>query len=160
MTIKPGDAIPAATVSLMTADGVKTVASDELFKGKKVALFGLPGAFTPTCSAKHVPGFLANADALKAKGIDSIICLSVNDAFVMGAWGKNLNVRDAIIMAADGSAELTKAMGLDLDLTTRGMGVRCDRFSMIVEDGVVKVINREEPGEYRVSSAETMLGQL
>ena len=119
-----------------------------------------PGAFTPTCSAKHVPGFLANADALKAKGIDSIICLSVNDAFVMGAWGKDQGVGENIIMAGDGSSELTIAMGLELDRMAGGMGMRCERFSMIVDDGVVSVLNREAPGEFRVSSAETMLGQL
>jgi len=160
MTIKPGDAIPTTTLFLMTNDGVQNVSTDDLFKGKKVALFGLPGAFTPTCSAKHVPGFLANADALKAKGIDSIICLSVNDAFVMGAWGKDQGVGDNIIMAGDGSAEFSIAMGLELDLTARGMGMRCQRFSMIVDDGVVSVLNHEAPGEFRVSSAETMLGQL
>ena len=160
MTIKPGDTLPASALSLMTNDGVKKVSTDDLFKGKKVAIFGLPGAFTPTCSAKHVPGFLANADALKAKGIDSIICLSVNDAFVMGAWGKDQDVGDAIIMAADGSAEFSTALGLELDLTARGMGMRCERFSMIVDDGVVSVLNREAPGEFRVSSAETMLEQL
>ena len=160
MTIKPGDAIPSATLFLMTADGIRKVSTEELFKGKKVALFGLPGAFTPTCSAKHVPGFLANADALKAKGIDSIICLSVNDAFVMGAWGKDQGVGDNIIMAGDGSAELTTAMGLELDRMAAGMGMRCERFSMIVDDGVVAVMNREAPGEFRVSSAESMLGQL
>jgi len=160
MTITPGDAIPSATLSVMTADGPAAVSTDELFKGKKVALFGLPGAFTPTCSAQHVPGYLLNADALKAKGIDGIVCLSVNDAFVMGAWSKDQGVGDAIVMAADGSAELTRAMGLELDLTARGMGIRCDRFSMIVDDGVVTTINREAPGEFRISGAETMLGQL
>ncbi len=160
MTIKAGDTIPSATLSVMTDDGIQKVLSEDLFKGKKVALFGLPGAFTPTCSAKHVPGYMANAEALKAKGIEAIICLSVNDAFVMGAWGKDQGVGDTIIMAGDGSAELTKAMGLELDLTARGMGIRCDRFSMIVDDGVVKTINREAPGEFRVSSAENMLGQL
>mgnify|MGYP002641566544 CR=1 FL=1 len=160
MTIKAGDTIPSATLSVMTDDGIQKVLSEDLFKGKKVALFDLPGAFTPTCSAKHVPGYMANAEALKAKGIEAIICLSVNDAFVMGAWGKDQGVGDAIIMAGDGSAELTKAMGLELDLTARGMGIRCDRFSMIVDDGVVKTINREAPGEFRVSSAENMLGQL
>jgi peroxiredoxin (alkyl hydroperoxide reductase subunit C) len=145
---------------MMGADGPTSASTDDLFKGKKVALFGLPGAFTPTCSAKHVPSYMSNADALRAKGVGSIICLSVNDAFVMGAWGKDQGVGDEIIMAADGSAEMTKAMGLELDLTARGMGVRCDRFSMIVDDGVVVVLNHEPPGEYRVSSAETMLEQL
>jgi glutaredoxin/glutathione-dependent peroxiredoxin len=160
MTIKPGDRIPSATLYMMGADGPTSASTDDLFKGKKVALFGLPGAFTPTCSAKHVPSYMSNADALRAKGVGSIICLSVNDAFVMGAWGKDQGVGDEIIMAADGSAEMTKAMGLELDLTARGMGVRCDRFSMIVDDGVVVVLNHEPPGEYRVSSAETMLEQL
>ena len=160
MTIKPGDRIPSATLYMMGADGPTSASTDDLFKGKKVALFGLPGAFTPTCSAKHVPSYMSNADALRAKGVGSIICLSVNDAFVMGAWGKDQGVGDEIIMAAGGSAEMTKAMGLELDLTARGMGVRCDRFSMIVDDGVVVVLNHEPPGEYRVSSAETMLEQL
>ena len=160
MTIKTGDTIPSATLYVMTDNGPQAISTDELFKGKKVALFGLPGAFTPTCSAQHVPGFLANAKDLSAKGIDSIICLSVNDAFVMGAWGKDQGVGETIIMASDGSAELTKAMGLELDLTARGMGVRCDRFSMVVDDGVVLSLNHEAPGEYLVSSAETMLGQL
>ena len=160
MTIKPGDSIPSAKLFLMTDEGVKAIPSEELFAGKKVALFGLPGAFTPTCSAKHVPEYLANADALKAKGIDSIVCLSVNDAFVMGAWAKDQGVGDTIVMAGDGSAELTAAMGLELDRRSGGMGIRCERFSMIVDDGVVTVMNREEPGEYRASSPETMLGQL
>ena len=160
MTIKPGDTIPSATLHTMTSDGPSAVTTDDLFKGKKVALFGLPGAFTPTCSAKHVPEYLANADALKAKGIDSIICLSVNDAFVMGAWAKDQGVGDTIVMAGDGSAEFTTALGLVLDLTARGMGVRCERFSMIVDDGFVTAMNREEPGEYRASSPEVMLGQL
>ncbi|NQV47507.1 MAG: peroxiredoxin [Rhodospirillaceae bacterium] len=160
MTINSGDTIPAATVYVMGADGPDAVSTDDLFKGKKVALFGLPGAYTPTCSARHVPGFLENADALKAKGIDSIVCLSVNDAFVMGAWGKDLGVGDTIIMAGDGSAELTHAMGLELDLTGRGLGVRCDRFSAIVDDGVVVTLNREAPGAFEVSSAEKMLEQL
>ena len=160
MTIKPGDTLPAATLHVMGADGPQALTTDELFKNKKVALFGLPGAYTPTCSAQHVPGFLSNAEALRDKGIDSIICLSVNDAFVMSAWGKDQGVGDDIIMAADGSALFSKAMGLDMDLTDRGMGVRCQRFSMIVDDGVVSVLNHEPPGEFRISSAETMLGQL
>lgn len=160
MTIQPGDKIPPATLHVMAADGPEGVSTDDLFGGRKVALFGLPGAFTPTCSAQHVPGYLANADALKEKGIDAIVCMSVNDAFVMGAWGKDQGVGDAIIMAADGSALLSKAMGLDMDLSERGMGVRCQRFSMIVENGVVTVLNHEAAGEYRISSAEAMLEQL
>lgn len=160
MTIKPGDNLPSATLYMMGPDGPTSATTDELFKGKKVALFGLPGAFTPTCSAQHVPSYLSHAEALKAKGVDSIICLSVNDAFVMGAWGKDQGVGDEIIMAGDGAALFSIAMGLDMDLTERGMGVRCQRFSMIVDDGVVSVLNHEPPGEYRISSAETMLEQL
>jgi glutaredoxin/glutathione-dependent peroxiredoxin len=160
MTIKPGDSIPSATLFMMGADGPTSSTTNDLFKGKKVAMFGLPGAFTPTCSAKHVPSYLNNAAALKEKGIDNIICLSVNDAFVMGAWGKEHSVGDNIIMAGDGNALFSKAMGLELDLTEHGMGIRCQRFSMIVDDGVVSVLNHEPPGEYRVSSAETMLDQL
>jgi peroxiredoxin len=160
MTIKPGDSIPSANLFIMGADGPKSSLTNDLFKGRKVAMFGLPGAFTPTCSADHVPSYLNNAAALKEKGIDTIICLSVNDAFVMGAWGKELNVGDNIIMASDGNAIFSKAMGLDFDLTEHGMGVRCQRFSMIVDDGVVSELNHEPPGEYRISSAETMLEQL
>ncbi|MBT4933041.1 MAG: peroxiredoxin [Rhodospirillaceae bacterium] len=160
MTIKAGDKIPSATLYVMTADGPDGLSTDELFGGKKVAMFGLPGAFTPTCSAQHVPSYLSNAAALKEKGIDTIICLSVNDAFVMGAWGKDQGVGDTIVMAGDGAALFSKAMGLDMDLTERGMGVRCQRFSMVVTDGVVTVLNHEAPGEYRVSSAEAMLEQL
>jgi len=160
MTIQPGDKIPSATLHIMSASGPEAVSTANMFDGKKVALFGLPGAFTPTCSAQHVPGFLTHAAALKGKGVDAIVCLSVNDAFVMGAWGKDQGVGDDIIMAADGSALLSTAMGLDMDLGERGMGVRCQRFSMIVDDGVVTVLNHEAPGEYRVSSAETMLEQL
>ncbi len=160
MTIQPGDKIPSETLYIMGENGPEALSTDDLFKGKKVALFGLPGAFTPTCSAQHVPSYRDNADALRDKGIDAIVCLSVNDAFVMGAWCKDQGVGDAIVMAGDGSALLSKAMGLELDLTERGMGVRCQRFSMIVDDGVVSVLNHEAPGEYRISSAETMLGQL
>ena len=160
MTIKAGDKIPSATLYVMTADGPDGLSTDELFGGKKVAMFGLPGAFTPTCSAQHVPSYLSNAAALKEKGIDTIICLSVNDAFVMGAWGKDQGVGDTIVMAGDGAALFSKAMGLDMDQTERGMGVRCQRFSMVVTDGVVTVLNHEAPGEYRVSSAEAMLEQL
>ena len=160
MTIQSGDTIPSETLYIMGDNGPEALTADEIFKGRKVALFGLPGAFTPTCSAKHVPGYLSHATALKDKGIDAIVCLSVNDAFVMGAWGKDQSVGDTIIMAGDGSALFSKAMGLDMDLTERGMGVRCQRFSMIVDDGVVSVLNQEPPGEYRISSAEHMLEQL
>jgi peroxiredoxin len=142
----------------MTKDGIKDITTDDLFKGK-VAAFGLPGAFTPTCSAKHLPGYIQNADALKGKGVDKIICLSVNDAFVMDAWGKQQNAGEKVMMIADGSGDLTRALGLELDLTANGMGKRMKRFSMLVQDGVVKTINVEKPGAFEVSNAETMLGQ-
>jgi glutaredoxin/glutathione-dependent peroxiredoxin len=131
----------------------------DLVKGKKIVVFGLPGAFTPTCSAKHVPGYVANFDALKAKGIDEIWCVSVNDAFVMGAWGKDQKTAGKVRMMGDGSAAWTKALGLELDLIAKGMGVRMQRFSMLVEDGVVKKFNLEGPGKFEVSNAETMLAQ-
>jgi peroxiredoxin len=132
----------------------------DLVKGKKIVIFGLPGAYTPTCSAKHVPSYLQHYDELKRKGVDEIWCLSVNDAFVMGAWGRDQKATGKVRMMADGSAEYTKKLGLELDLTARGMGVRCQRFSMLVEDGVVKVLNIEAPGKFEVSDAETMLKQL
>ena len=133
MTIKVGDKVPSGTLKHMAADGPAEISTDDLFSGKKVVVFGLPGAFTPTCSAKHVPGFVQNYDALKGKGVDSIACLSVNDAFVMGAWGKDQDVGDKIVMLADGSADYTKALGLELDLNALGMGMRCRRFAMVVE---------------------------
>ncbi len=160
MTIKVGDRIPSATLHHMTEDGVAGLSTDELFKGKRVALFGLPGAFTPTCSGQHLPGFVANADQLKAKGVDAIACVSVNDAFVMDAWGKNQNVGDKVMMLADGSAELTRALGLDLDLGARGLGVRSKRYSMLVDDGVVKALHLEDGTGLSVSDAETLLGDL
>lgn len=159
MTIKVGDKVPQVTLSHMTADGPKEITTGELFAGKKVVLFALPGAFTPTCSKSHLPGFVVNADKLKAKGVDEIICLSVNDAFVMDAWGKAQNA-DEIRMVGDGNAEFARATGLELDLTSRLMGVRLTRFAMIVEDGVVKHLNVEEPGKFEVSSAEKMLELL
>lgn len=159
MTIQAGDKIPSVDLAIMTDDGPDTVSTDDLFSGKKVAIFGVPGAFTPTCSAKHLPGFVENADALKAKGVDTIACLSVNDAFVMGAWGKDQNVGDKVMMLADGSAAFTKAADLVLDLTERGLGVRCQRFAMIVDNGVVSSIHIDE-GTFEKTSAETMLGEL
>jgi peroxiredoxin len=159
--IKVGDKIPSARVKHMTANGPAELSTDELFKGKTVVVFGLPGAFTPTCSAKHVPGYLAKAADLKAKGVDTIACLSVNDAFVMGAWGKDQRVEDKILMLADGSAQLTKALGLELDLTPHGMGLRSKRYAMVVKDGVVKHIAIEEnPGALDVSAAEKVMAHV
>jgi len=161
MTIKVGDKMPEGTMMTMTGEGPKPVSSSELFGGKKVVFFGLPGAFTPTCSAKHLPGFIEKAGELKSKGVDTIACMSVNDAFVMGAWGKDQGAGDKVMMLADGSADYAKAMGLELDLTARGMGMRATRFSLLVDDGVVKAVNIEEsPGEAVQSGAETMLTQV
>ena len=160
MTIKVGDKVPSVTLREMTSDGPKSVATDELFAGKTVALFALPGAFTPTCSAKHVPGFVQNYDALKAKGVDLIACLSVNDAFVMGAWGKDQGAGDKVRMLADGNGEFTEAVGLVMDGSKFGMGKRSQRYSMIIHNGVVKTLNVEQPGAFEVSSAEHLLGQL
>ena len=158
--IKVGDIIPAMKLMRATADGPKEVTTDELFKGKKVVMFAVPGAFTPTCSAKHLPGFVEHAAAIKAKGVDSIVCLAVNDAFVMGAWGKAAGTSDDITMVADGSAALTKALGLELDLVARGMGVRSQRFALIAQDGKVTTLNIEAPGDFKVSSAEAILAAL
>jgi peroxiredoxin len=159
MAIKIGDKVPSVALAHMTADGPKEITSDELFAGKKVVLFALPGAFTPTCSASHLPGFVVNADKIKAKGVDEIVCLSVNDAFVMDAWGKAQNAEE-IHMVADGNADFAKAVGLELDLIARGMGVRLQRFAMIVADGVVEHLNVEAPGKFEISSAETMMELL
>jgi peroxiredoxin len=160
MTIKVGDKLPSVTLQQMQENGVTDVNSDDLFKGKKVVLFALPGAFTPTCSASHVPGYLVKSDEIFARGVDSIICLSVNDAFVMHAWGKDQNVEDKIQMIADGSANFTHAVGLELDLTKPGMGIRSRRYAMIVNDGVVEALNVEEAGKFEVSDAETILNAL
>ena len=167
MTIKVGDRLPAGKLSeyveVETAGctiGPNEFNVEELTRGRKVAIFGLPGAFTPTCSAKHVPSYLANLDALKAKGVAEVICMSVNDAFVMGAWAREQKSVGKVRMMGDGSAAYTQALGLEFDLTAKGLGVRCQRFSMIVDDGVVKVLNLEAPGKYEISDAETMLKQL
>ncbi|HTP78228.1 MAG TPA: peroxiredoxin [Rhizomicrobium sp.] len=160
MTIKVGDKIPTSTLMQMKDGGPKPVKTDDLFAGKKVVVFALPGAFTPTCSAKHLPGFVQNADALKAKGVDAIACVSVNDAFVMGAWGDQQKVGDKVMMLADGNGDLTKALGLEMDGSRFGMGKRSQRFAMIVDNGVVKQLNVEEPGAFAVSSAEHVLTQL
>jgi len=160
MTIKVGDKIPSATLMEMKDGKPTPVKTDDFFAGKKVALFALPGAFTPTCSAKHVPGFVNNYDALRARGVDEIACVSVNDAFVMGAWGKDQNAGDKVHMLADGNGDFTRAVGLEMDGTKFGMGKRSQRYSMIVDNGVVKSVNIEEPGAFDVSSAEYMMGQL
>ena len=160
MTIKVGDSIPAMKLMQATADGPKEVSTDELFAGKKVALFAVPGAFTPTCSAKHLPGFVANAAALRAKGVDVIACMAVNDAFVMGAWAKDQGITDQVVMLADGAAALTKAMGLEFDLTTRGLGVRCQRFALVAKGGKVTHVAVEAPGAFEVSKAEAVLAAL
>ena len=160
MTLAVGDKIPSVDLDIMTGDGPDGISTDDLFAGKTVAVFGLPGAFTRTCSAKHLPGFVDNADALKEKGIDDIVCISVNDPFVMAAWAKAQNVGDKVLMVADGSVKFARAAGLDTDMSAKGFGVRCRRFSMIVEDGTVKSLNINEPGSFEVTSAEVMLGQL
>jgi len=159
MTIKVGDSIPSVSLATMGAEGPEGLSTDDLFKGKKVVMFGVPGAFTPTCSAKHLPGFVEHADAIKAKGVDTIACISVNDAFVMGAWGQDQNVGDKVAMVADGSAQFAAATGLELDLTDKGLGMRCQRFSMLVDDGVVQSINVDE-GVFEKTSAEQMLSDL
>jgi peroxiredoxin len=158
--IKVGDKIPASKLLHMTKDGIKPITSDELFNGKKVVVFALPGAFTPTCSAKHLPGFVTNFDQLKAKGVDTIACVSVNDAFVMDAWGKNQNAGDKVMMLADGNAEFTDKMGLSFDASGFGMGKRSQRYAMVVDNGTVKALNVEKPGAFDVSSAEAILKAL
>jgi peroxiredoxin len=160
MSIQVGDKVPSATLMEMQDGGPKPVKTDDLFAGKRVIVFALPGAFTPTCSAKHVPGFVQNFDALKAKGIDEIACVSVNDAFVMGAWGKDQKSDGKVRMLADGNGDFTKAMGLEMDGSKFGMGKRSQRYAMVVDNGVVKELNVEEPGAFAVSSAEHVLGQL
>ena len=167
MTIKVGDRLPAGTVQEFIEVegggctlGPNTFKVEDLVKGRKIAIFGLPGAYTPTCSAKHVPGYVAKADELKAAGIDEIWCVSVNDAFVMGAWARDQKAGGKIRFMADGSATWTKALGLGLDLTARGMGMRMQRFSMLVDDGVVKSLNVEGPGKFEVSDGATMLKQV
>ena len=160
MTIKVGDKVPSATFTTMGPEGPKPVSTDELFGGKTVALFAVPGAFTPTCSAKHLPGFTAHAADLKAKGVDTLACVSVNDVFVMNAWGKDQGVGGDVLMLADGNGDFTKAVGLELDASKFGMGPRSQRYSMVVDNGVVKQLNVEQGGEFRVSAADYMLGQL
>ena len=160
MTIKVGDKLPEANLIIATAEGPQATTTSEVFAGKTVALFALPGAFTPTCSAKHVPGFKAHAADLNAKGVEQIACLSVNDAFVMKAWAKDQGVNEEMIMLADGNGDFTKAVGLELDGSKFGMGSRSQRYSLIAKDGVVTQLNVEEGGEFKVSSAEYLLEHL
>ena len=158
--IKVGDRLPDVQFNVPTAEGMKQMRTAEIFGGKTVALFAVPGAFTPTCSARHLPSFRDSAADLKAKGVDTIACTAVNDHFVMGAWAKDQNCGDDILMLADGSGEFARAVGLDADFSKFGMGPRSKRYSMLVKDGVVRELNVEEAGEYKVSSAEHLLGQL
>jgi glutaredoxin/glutathione-dependent peroxiredoxin len=160
MTIKVGDRIPSVTLTTMQDGKPTPVKSDEFFGGKKVALFSVPGAFTPTCSAKHLPSFLDNEDKLRAKGVDAIACTAVNDAFVMNAWSGHAGADNRVTMLADGNGEFARALGLELDATKFGMGMRGKRWSMLIDDGVVKQLNVEEPGAFGVSSGDHMVGQL
>ena len=159
MTIQVGDRLPDVPLTIATADGPQPTTSGEFFRGKKVALFAVPGAFTPTCSARHLPSYVEKAGELKSQGIDEIACVAVNDPFVMSAWNKSDGSED-ITMLADGNGEFAEATGLGMDASKFGMGKRSQRYSMIVNDGVVEQLNVEAPGEYSASSAETMLGQL
>ena len=160
MTIQVGDKLPNATFHVIDETGPKTVTTDELFAGRKVVLFAVPGAFTPTCSAKHLPGYVNRADELRNKGVDRIVCLSVNDAFVMDAWGVDQQVGDKVTMAADGNGDFTRAVGLEMDGSGFGMGLRSQRYAMIVDDGVVTALHVEQPREFAVSSAEAILEKL
>jgi peroxiredoxin len=160
MTIKTGDKMPQGKFSLMTGEGPGSITTDELFNGKKVVLFAVPGAFTPTCSLKHLPGFAQQAAAIKAKGVQTVACMAVNDVFVMSAWGKSLVPDGSVLMLADGNGEYAKALGLELDATGFGMGIRSKRFSMIVDNGKLTQLNVEPPGQFGLSSADTILEQL
>lgn len=160
MAIKAGDRMPAGSFKMIGKDGMQDVTTDQLFKGRKVVLFSVPGAFTPTCDAKHLPGFIQHAEALRAKGVDAIACMAVNDAFVMNAWGKASGVGDKIMMLADGNGDYTRALGLELDARGFGMGYRGQRFAIIVGDGIATHVNVEAPGKFEVSTAEHVLGQL
>jgi peroxiredoxin len=160
MTIKTGEKMPSGTFGVMTDKGPAQMSSDELFNGKKVVLFSVPGAFTPTCSAKHLPGFIQHADQIKAKGVDTIACLSVNDVFVMGAWGKQSGAEGIITMLADGNCTYTRSLGLELDASGFGMGQRGQRFALVVDNGVVSHVFVEAPMEFKVSAAEHVLANL
>ena len=160
MTIKVGDTLPAMKLMTAAAEGPKEVSTEELFRGKKVVLFATPGAFTPTCSAKHLPGFVQHADALRSKGVDTVVCMAVNDPFVMDAWAKAQGVDSKVVMLADGSGAFTKAMGLELDLTARGLGMRSQRFALVADDMKIVHLAVEAPGGFEVSRAEDMLQVL
>ena len=160
MTIKTGDRLPAGKFKTATADGLKDVSTSELFDGKTVVFFAVPGAFTPTCDAKHLPGYIEKAAALRAKGVDTIACMSVNDVFVMKAWGKSAGADGAVLMLADGNGDYARALGLELDATGFGMGKRSQRFALIVKDGVATQVNVESGGDFKVSAAEYVLAQL
>jgi peroxiredoxin len=160
MSIKAGERMPAGTFKRMTKEGPKDLTTDELFKGKTVVLFSVPGAFTPTCDAKHLPGFVQLADQLRAKGVDTIACMAVNDVFVMNAWGKASGVGDRILMLADGNGDYARALGLELDGKGYGMGTRGQRFAIIVKDGVAQRVDVEQPGQFKVSAAESVLANL
>jgi peroxiredoxin len=160
MAINVGDKLPAATFMTPTDEGPAPLTTDQLFSGRRVALFAVPGAFTPTCSAKHLPGFKDHAEELKAKGVDAIACVSVNDVFVMKAWAKDQGITDEVIMLADGNGEFSKAIGLDFDGSKFGMGLRSQRYSLVADDGVVEQLNVEAPGDFKVSSADYLLEHL
>ena len=160
MAIKAGERMPTGTLKTMTKDGPQDLSTDQLFKGKTVVLFSVPGAFTPTCDAKHLPGFVEHAAAIKAKGVDTIACMAVNDVFVMNAWGKSGGATDKVLMLADGNADYSKALGLELDARGFGMGLRGQRFAIIVKDGVATHVNVEDKGQFKVSAADYVLGQL
>ena len=159
MTIAIGDRIPSATLNYLK-DGIQTMRSDDLFAGKSVVLFAVPGAFTPTCSAKHLPGYVTHLDAIKAKGIDTVACMAVNDAFVMEAWAKSQNAPQDILMLADGNGAFSKSLGLEMDATAFGMGLRSKRFALVAKDGIVTKLFVEAPGEFKVSAAEHVLDNL
>jgi peroxiredoxin len=160
MTIQVGDRIPSATLMKATAEGPQPVTTDDYFAGRKIALFSVPGAFTPTCSARHLPGFVERADELKGKGVDEVACVAVNDAFVMGAWGQQAGAEGKVTMLADGNGDFAEALGLTMDGSKFGLGKRGSRWSAIVDDGVVSELNVEEPGAFNVSSAEYLSAQL
>ena len=160
MTIKVGDKVPAMKLMSAGPDGPKEMSTEALFKGKKVVMFAVPGAFTPTCSAKHMPGYLQQVDAFKAKGVDEVVCMAVNDPFVMAAWSKDQGVGGKVLMLADGSGAFTKAMGLELDLMARGLGMRSQRFAMVVEDMKITHLAIEAPGDFNVSRAESVLAAV